>query len=61
MWVLPEIAPKIGDYVAVFAFFNHIDFLLYQRKVISWKTGSSHGYIPAKEALGERGTRADNS
>lgn len=31
---LPEIAPKIGDYVAMFAFFYHIYFLLDQRKVI---------------------------
>lgn len=31
---LPEIAPKIGDYVAVFAFFYHIYFLLDQRKVV---------------------------
>lgn len=31
---LPEIAPKIGDYVAMFAFFYHIYFLLDQRKVV---------------------------
>lgn len=27
---LLEIAPKVGYNVAVFTFFNHIDFLLYQ-------------------------------
>lgn len=29
----------------MFAFFHHIDLLLYQGEVISWKTGRSQGYI----------------
>ena len=31
----PEIAPKVGNNVAVFTFFNHKYLLLNQRKIIS--------------------------
>lgn len=32
---LPEIAPKVGYDVAMLTFFNHIYFLLNQRKIIT--------------------------
>lgn len=35
VFFLPEIAPKVGNNVAMFTFFNHKYFLLNQRKIIS--------------------------
>lgn len=34
---LPEVAAKVGDNVAVFAFLHHEDLLLDDGEVISWK------------------------
>lgn len=44
----------------MFAFFNHIYLLLYQWKVISWKTGSSQGYTTHGWAFGELWSDAHN-
>lgn len=36
-WLLPEVAPEVGNNILVCAFLHHEDFLLDDGKVISWK------------------------
>lgn len=36
-WLLPEVAPEVGDDILVCAFLHHEDFLLDDGKVIPWK------------------------
>lgn len=36
-WLLPEVAPKVGNNILVCAFLHHEDFLLDDGKVVPWK------------------------
>lgn len=36
-WLLPEVAPKVGNNILVRAFLHHEDFLLDDGKVVPWK------------------------
>lgn len=36
-WLLPEVAPEVGNNILVCAFLHHEDFLLDDGKVIPWK------------------------
>lgn len=37
IWLLPEVAPEVGNNILVRAFLHHEDFLLDDGKVIPWK------------------------
>lgn len=36
-WLLPEVAPEVGNNILVCAFLHHEDFLLDDGKVVPWK------------------------
>lgn len=36
-WLLPEVAPEVGNNILVRAFLHHEDFLLDDGKVVPWK------------------------